>query len=49
MFQGRSSKEQLAKMSSSVVYEWTKLSEEVLIRSIKGQKLQRKNSNGLLG
>ncbi|MPC38422.1 hypothetical protein E2C01_031928 [Portunus trituberculatus] len=37
-FQGFSSKEQLAKMSSSVVYEQTKLSEEFLIGSIKGQK-----------
>ncbi|MPC44055.1 hypothetical protein E2C01_037715 [Portunus trituberculatus] len=37
-FQGRTSKEQLAKMSSSVVYEWTKLSEEFLIGTIKGQK-----------
>ncbi|MPC34871.1 hypothetical protein E2C01_028274 [Portunus trituberculatus] len=40
-FQGRTSKEQLAKMSSSVVYELTKLSEEFLIGSIKGQKYQR--------
>ncbi|MPC59489.1 hypothetical protein E2C01_053509 [Portunus trituberculatus] len=38
MFQGRTSKEQLAKMSNSVVYEWAKLSEEFLIGSIKDPK-----------
>ncbi|MPC34057.1 hypothetical protein E2C01_027430 [Portunus trituberculatus] len=43
MFQNRTSKEQLAKMSSSVVYEWTKLSEEFLATSVNPRDLDGRN------